>query len=633
MSTDLVDVFLGDLIEDDSEWHVLNRLRDDLTVRGIHARIFANFFTNRRRYQRQVDLLVVTAYRVTVIELKNYNPAFPLNGGLNGPWTQALPDGRVRQLDGNPIRQAGGCTFAVSDDMRALADRGDVPREDRFYRYLDSVVCVYPHVPAGSTIAAADHVTVVGYDELIDRLGRPGPRPRWEDRDWDRFARYVELHPFASMEAEPAETQQDHLRDYCRRFVRGHEHSLHELVPLAGRVDGQPVAALDVASAARLGRFVTVIGRSGTGKSHLARHTALDLARAGHFVVWARCDEYRPKRLSVLLARSVAPYTTADARSLIDTAARAGREAVLILDGLNETDGETQRVLLEQLASLRLRHRAGVVITSTEPVAPVDETTVSELETQLPSVEERRALLRSHGAARPDDHSEAFRTPFELSLAARCVRDLDADATRSSLFDAYILRRTGSLTIRTVLRQIARLMNEQMTGSLALARVLASLERSVDPAFSAQTIDAALASPLLDRTQGRVRFTHELFAQFLAADELVLRASSGTELGELLGDPRHRDLTDFAVDLEISPGRRHQLVRALGDDRLLREGLLGRYGSEMRSQLTADARALFADAIELTSTAWLDAPDAENPFTAQWCRRRLKTDPGVSAEF
>ena len=55
-----------------------------------------------------------------------------------------LPDGQERQLDRNYFRQAREATYAISDVMRALARRGDVPADGPFYRHLDTVVCLHP---------------------------------------------------------------------------------------------------------------------------------------------------------------------------------------------------------------------------------------------------------------------------------------------------------------------------------------------------------------------------------------------------------------------------------------------------------------------------------------------------------
>lgn len=607
MSKEQVRTYLGDTIENLAERSVLARLQDDLAARSIRARIFANFYTTRRRNQRQIDLFVITPHRATLIELKTFNPSYPLVAPLNGPWRQILPDGQERALDGNANHQARQATFALSDDMRRLADAGEVPPEKHFYTCVDTVICIAPSVPAGSTIDRADHVTTLGYDQLVDRLASPGPRPPWNDEHWDRLILQLKLYPEESVQPDPTVLHRVELQDYCRRFVRGRSRALHELVRLDAQINGRADQPLDLISYAREGRTVTVVGPSGAGKTHAVTHAAVELAQMGHLVVWARCDEYRSKQLSLLLARAVAPYSTTDPRALIDTAIAAGREAILVLDGLNECDADVRALLLEQLASLRLRHTLSVILTSTDPVNPVDEALVTEVQTVLPTVKQRVALLRSHGANPSDEHARGFTTPFELSLLAECARDIGLDATHAELYDAFVSRRCGALQHRAVLRQIARQLDEQMTSSLPIRAVVAALERSAEPP-SLETIDEVLGNPLLRVEQGWLRFSHDLLARFLSADELVHRARSGNELATLLDDPRHRDLTDFVLDLETQPVRRYELLRNLSNGELLRAGLLGRFGDEVRSRLHNDAHTVFATAKKITPGAWLETP-------------------------
>jgi hypothetical protein len=65
MSNEHVPVYLGDTVDNDAEQHVLSRLWSDLVARGVPARILANFYTKRRRHQRQIDLFVITPQRAT----------------------------------------------------------------------------------------------------------------------------------------------------------------------------------------------------------------------------------------------------------------------------------------------------------------------------------------------------------------------------------------------------------------------------------------------------------------------------------------------------------------------------------------------------------------------------------------
>jgi hypothetical protein len=193
MNDSLVEVFLGDPIGDRGELHALNRLRGDLHDRGVSARVFANFVAAGSQ-QRQIDLLVATPTRLVHAELKAVTPKLPLVGGANGPWQQLLLDGRHRQLEPNPYRQAHQGTYAISDVMRKLARQGEIPEAVAFYKHIDTVVCLYPSVPSGSRFASYQHVDVVDYEGLLARLLDAGPCPPWKDSHWEAFARTLGVY-------------------------------------------------------------------------------------------------------------------------------------------------------------------------------------------------------------------------------------------------------------------------------------------------------------------------------------------------------------------------------------------------------------------------------------------------------
>lgn len=617
MNNHEIAIFLGHVIEDGNENHVVKRLCRDLAARGVAARVFANFHTTRRM-QRQIDLLVVTDERMTLIELKCLVQAGRLVGGVNGRWKQVFDDGVLRELDVNPYDQAASATYAVSDEMRYLADRGEVPPAParKFFKQIDTVVCIYPKVPPGSQLDRADHVTVAGYEQMLARLVQPGgPRPpEWADTDWDTFARHLGVfRPDDGGEDQQQVHDRQILEDYRRSFIRSHETDLHELLTPSATVDGECVEVLNLAAHTRHTHLVVLLGRSGSGKTHTARHTALQLAREGHLVVWARCGDSSAPRLSTILSRAAAPHSTENPLALIDTAGAHGRDAVLVLDGLNECSPVKRKTMLDDLASLRRRHRLAVIISSTDSVPLVGDSPTTVIKLLNPDSQQRAALLASYGAAgRPESYAAAFTTPFELSMAAACARDLAADATRAELFRAFIRTQCPSVRARTVLREMARLLDERLHASLPIDEVLDHLERDPKSRFDASAIDTAIGSPLLVVDRGRVWFSHELLGRFLGAVELVHRPVTGAELATLLADPRHHDLIEFAVDLDAVPAHRYDLLTHLDQPDLLRRGLQGAYGDEIQHRLHADTRAAFTEAAAVTARAHLevDGPDS-----------------------
>jgi Nuclease-related domain len=622
MDTQIVQVFLGDPIEDDGERRVLSRLRADLSRRGIPARIYANFVAAGKQ-QRQVDLLVVTTARCVQAEVKNLGLDLPLIGQANGPWRQVLPDGQDRQLDRNYFRQASEATFAVSDVMRTLARRGDVPADGPFYRHLDTVICLHPAIPAGSKLGQFEHVDVIGYDQLVDRLAAPGPRPGWDSAHWDAFARHLGVYR-DSPESPEEKARRENLTvvdDYRRRFTASLRLNLHELVPGTALVDGAAEAsALNaIVSAAEAGRTVTLTGPSGGGKSHTARHAALTLAGRGRLPIWVRCSEYAQGRFSVLLARATAPYTVDQPLELIRRGWDAGAAPVLILDGLNECPAGLAGELLEQLAAASLRVPCGVVITSAGKVPLPDPGNVSHVELQLPGPAERQALLSSYGAAdcpAPD----AFQTPFELALAAECTTELGPDATAADLFDAYVRRRADG-PVRGALRRLAAEMHAKVRGSLTVPEASLLLERTrPQPA-----VDTVLGCPLLAVRQGRVSFRHERFGRFLTAEKLVIDAPDPAALARRLEDPRHADLRQFAVGIERDDDRRFGLLLALADEQLLAAAEAGQFGAGISTRLRDVVAGVLTEAAAATAAAELHRPTEEDiVFGGRW---RMPTPP------
>ena len=84
--------FYGDQPAYEHERRAINALIAKLQRRNIAARLLVNFYVARGA--RQIDLVVVTAQRCLLVELKSPDMRLPLMGTINGPWKHVLPDGR-----------------------------------------------------------------------------------------------------------------------------------------------------------------------------------------------------------------------------------------------------------------------------------------------------------------------------------------------------------------------------------------------------------------------------------------------------------------------------------------------------------------------------------------------------------
>jgi hypothetical protein len=134
----------------------------------------------------------------------------------------------------------------------------------------------------------------------------------------------------------------------------------------------------------------------------------------------------------------------------------------------------------------------------------------------------------------------------------------------------------------------------------------------------AAVIDAALTCPLLVVRQGRVRFTHELFARFLAAEQLSVAAPDTASLAQQLRDSRHHDLAEWIVILEVDEDRRLELLLILADADLLLIAMRGQFGPAMAVRVQEAARRLLKETCAVTSSAAFDSRQQEGHDVGHW---------------
>lgn len=624
-----IKLFLGDPITDPSERRLISRLQRDLERFGVHATVYANFFPAARK-PRQVDLLVRIPTRTAHVEVKGLNAEYPVRGRANGPWVQLLPDGTERPLGTNCGRQALDGTYAIGDAMRSIARTGAVTGpEDEFKRHIDSIVGMWETIPDGSDIEAPPHVTVLGYSDLLERLLTPGPVVPWTDHEWDAFARH--LNVFQPERDSPAERRRrnslDIITDYRLRARSSFTGGLDSLIdlPTIDRVSSE-VSADDIDRRVAAGGVVAIVGPSGYGKSFVAQHLAARHCDSGRLVMWIRAGEYEQGRFKDLVARAMAPFSAHRWSTLVGTAPEAGVGITIMLDGLNECPQTLRAELLQQLNAFTLRHPAGILVTSTTLDGLSDTLGGTVLRAVEPNEKARLAILAAHGAKRPARISDQFRSPYELAIAAECESELDPNASVTELHAAYIRRFAPTEQLRTGLRALAAHLHAKLRTSLPLLGANAILS-SMTTALSASQVDAVLDCPLLAIDRHRVRFRHDLIGQFLAAEDLVRSASSGHDLGRLLGSPANAVLAETALGIDTDAYRVCGALKELADPRLISPALIDAYGPEVAQMVVEDIRDLLK-----TGTASTTADKVRFQGVGIWDGRWVTDRPWTKTE-
>ncbi|WP_216854635.1 NERD domain-containing protein [Rhodococcus opacus] len=609
-----ITVFYGDQLAHSHERRAINAVREQLWRRRIPARLLVNFTVSNGG--RQVDLVIVTDQRCMNVELKSLTSTLPLIGTPNGFWSQRMPDGTERKMDRNFYNQVRDQTYGISDAMAELAKKGRVPnpRHDRFFKHIDIVVCVDPTVPPGSTLRKFNKVSVVGLDTLIDRLVRPGPGlPEWNSHHWDEFIRYLGLYAEGDDAPEELRRRADAaaVEDYRRRFRELTAAGLPPLIPASALIAGQPgtIDANAMANQLTPQQRVLLLGASGNGKTHLARHTSLALTDSGQMVLWLPADDYEKNQLDRSLARAIGPFSTEKAEALLTKADEGGNGITVIVDALEKCRHREE--LLRQIHTLQRQYPAAVLVTTAHNGDIEQLRATDRLELIAPTGEERAALATTYGTSEGVADSAEYRTRYDISLAAQVITELPAGATTTDVLDAYVRRRTQTETVRAGLRVLAHTMDAGVRTALPVSEAMLALRRPF--AATPSAIDDTLASHLVSIRQGRLRFDHERLGRFLAAEHLVLTAGDGTALAQLLTEPTHRDLQDYALELERDPARRYAAIRHLGNAELIADAVLGKYGAQTAGQALADITELL---IQAASTAHQATFSVEDPETA-----------------
>lgn len=617
-----VEIYCGAPIEIRSEQAFLQRLQVDLEKGGEWALVLGNFCPDSKPLQ--IDFFVITQRVACLVELKTLGA--PVRGGVNGPWFLVQGDGSQVPLSGkNPYRQALDAKYAMSDEMHKFArdaeDKAQLETGDKFFKSFDGVVCVYPELLPGSDPFRDRRVRVLGYDGLIELLQRGTQRPPWSSEQWRRFVMHmglVRMDPGATEASADVREALTVVEGYVARFKQFNQ-QLPEWVPTSISQSGRDLVTIeDVEKLLHAGRHVQLIGPAGFGKSLAAHHLGLRLLGSQRIPVILRAREY-DGNFSALLDRGVAHLHPDTGLRLMAAANTAGQTVTIIVDGYNECPERERAGLLRDLHALSLRWTCGVVITSQQQLELTGSLASETCVFGSPTVDERVAVMRSYLGDEPSrttmELCEGFVSPYELSLAASCLGELEASPTRADLFDAFTCRSCGTdakgIAMRVALTAIAEEMGALVRGTLPVGEAWRVVEAALAAGgIAAAHVPSVFGSSLLSVGQGRCAFVHELVEQFFTAEALRRGARNGHELALELARPRHRRAAEFVVGMVKDSAVARECLEALADPNAYREALDGKWGraaQEAATQACAEVLRRADDALGQTKVEVADS--------------------------
>ena len=627
-----VEVFLGKPIEIPSERQFLARLQRDLQELGVSARILANLQVGRDG-DRQIDFVVITDQRTMVVEVKTFSGSI-MSGPRNGPWAVMVGAGTVRDRR-NPLEQARSASQFFSDELHAFADRAGVrgPTGPKFWSDLEAVACAFPTLPKGSSWEPMKHVELIDYDELLDRLQKPGPSVQWSQGDWDRFVQHLNLYRADEDAPENLVRRAGAaaIDAYAGLYREAHGDRI-SIASTAVVVDGKRAERPDVAEMLTGGSTVLLRGTSGTGKTLWARDIAAELAAAGHLPIWIEADMCDGS-FRTACAQAVAPYTALNVNELLKAADAGGRAVVFIVDDFSKISMEGQRRLLDGLRTARVRASGrGVLITDQHAEHASRFGRPVDVELLLPDDDGRRAVLAAYGHAELIDRCEAFVTPLELSVAAQCADGLGPAISHVELFDTYVDKLVlGDPVTRGALRSIAAHMTAELRPFQRRGDVARRLRRALG--MSDEQLRKIFDCDLLVAARGRISFRHEQFERFLAAEALLLDESEPAVLSRRLNSPSAAGLRADVIALEEDRTQLKTLLALCEDPDVLISAANGRLGPAAAEVVAGVFDDALNDACVRTTEPGVRLRVASDPLSSCDWEMPTQASPAQSAQL
>ena len=512
-------ICVGESIGHDSERNFLASTLQWLEGRQIPFVILANLYLGGR----QIDCVVATAHRVSVVEVKS--SYLQVRGEINGTWERFHATGEWQTYP-NAYQQALDAKYVLRDAMKAVKPVGNF--------YPDGHVVFTSGLADGSQVTPGDFkVTVTTLDQYLSNFKIQGAAP-WSLDDWRDFAAKHTLMPvsiadvIASLEDRESA---DLLMKYSAAFVVEHGRDAARWLP----EDSQQRNDLLAAATTGAGAFVT--GPSGCGKTLMAKWVATELANSGKLTIFFAAKEFAGS-WAASMRREFALLSDQNPSALLRAISRADRPVFLVLDGMNELGAHWPNAL-RGIRALARRLGAKLIVTA-QGKRPSVLNGLRTFTVNRPSLDLKRRIAQSDGVPLSVTALEVLKavgSGIESEIVGRIGEELKAEATRLVLVDQYIRMRLGKHGRAGAfgLRRIASWLHQQVAFSLP--------EVSFDEFMRAQDLqfeecDALFDAGLLVRRGARISFAHEMIQNACAAFDLAQQASvDPTTFGFRLSTP------------------------------------------------------------------------------------------------
>lgn len=601
-----VRIYIGEEITVRSEIDAIAQFDSDLRKSGIGALILANFEVEGR----QIDFIVVTKYQATMLELKSFTGK--VVGGMNGPWILRDYDGIEKEYAGkNPYRQALDAKFRISSAMGKFHRQtgvGAAAERSNYYTFFDSIVCIWPKIDESSLLEDNFKCRVMGYAEAIKLISTREISPRWSEEDWIAFALHLGLRPTTLLSAisPPHREAEQILTSYQAAFIEGISVTLLPELP-------------DLAFALPKDEHALLYGHSGIGKTIFLNRHIYETAKGTKLVLLCLARHYGDS-FKRLLARSIAPFSSAAPSELLNAALQSGWEIILVVDGIDGFDAKRERDLINGIVAFVRRYKARVIISAINPLTLPPSVSGAAIQFPPLTEEQKLSIFNFHttkGRVPPADFLTTFSTAHDIMVAAKSTSFVDAKSSRAIHYAAYV---TESIPpkehtpSRAILLRIAHLFHSEFRKSMEFGHYQDEARRVLSESGDRLTIaDNVAKLPQVTSDRGSFSFAHDLWQDFFASEYLVASSLGTKSLAIELSKPLNKRLVANAVGRLREPESIRAVLAETCDAALLADGLSGGLGSTCKTILEQICAEIWGTLREDVRNWRLDPIERENP--------------------
>jgi energy-coupling factor transporter ATP-binding protein EcfA2 len=360
------------------------------------------------------------------------------------------------------------------------------------------------------------------------------------------------LKRFVLGEAFPEEAEErllkfvDHnsaIKFYCDVIASTYVKSATHFVPFSCIVNQMEITSDDLRGIIITKGGLVITGKSGCGKSELAKNISLAFLEEG-VPIFLEAKFYETT-LQDLIDKNVQSFGFESAVSFFKSCQNIDKVVLLILDGINEcTESKIVRIV-EELKVVNSMYKIKCLVTTQQTNEAINSIGFPVALVSDPDIEVKKSIARLYCSAEMLIRLEPILNVVSTGLEAKMIGEIGVVPIRTSsrfeLFELFIRRKLVGCdgNVLLLLSQIAQWMSANISFSISLRTIEKILSENKIPP---ENLKLCYNSGFLIQNLSRAAFSHEMFMSFFVAENIIrVSPGNGKTIIKELKAPKNAD--------------------------------------------------------------------------------------------